>query len=110
MYPSFGHPAELSQSILPWCSDVFNYFSFGRQNISNGEPNPTIRKVAKVVWQGILIIWNRSSVVKWRKKLDKNGDFLLEERTNIISEKRIIEKIENIYKDGLKLLKWQEDK
>ena len=49
--------------------------------------------------------------------MDQNGDVLLDEsgnytleRTNIITEERIIEKIEKLYKDGLKLLKWQEEK
>ena len=41
--------------------------------------------------------------------LDESGNYTLE-RTNTITEKRIIEKIKKIYKDGLKLLKWQEEK
>ena len=64
MHPSFAHPTELCQSLLPWCYDIFNYFSFERQTlISNSEPNPTIRKVAKVVLQIILNIWDRSNLV-----------------------------------------------
>ena len=31
-------------------------------------------------------------------------------RTNVITEKRILDKIEKIYKDGIKLLKWQREK
>ncbi len=42
-------------------------------------------------------------------EVDGNGNYLIE-RTNVITEKRILDKIEKIYKDGIKLLKWQMDK
>ncbi len=34
-------------------------------------------------------------------EVDENGNYLIE-RTNVITEKRILDKIEKIYKDGIK--------
>ena len=118
LHPDLGYPTELNNSCLPWNSDVFNYFTKLRQEIiSNGDSNPSVRGVAKLVMVGVLEVWDKSNLVKWRRRInsdgelevDGNGNYLIE-RTNVITEKRILDKIEKIYKDGIKLLKWQREK
>ncbi len=118
LHPDLGHPTELNKSCLPWNSEVFNYFTKLRQEIvSNGECNPSVRGVAKLVMVGVLQVWDKSNLVKWRRRMNSNGEFEVDgngnyliQRNNVITEKRILDKIEKIYKDGIKLLKWQMDK
>ena len=116
LHPDLGYPTELNKSCLPWNSDVFNYFNKLRQEtISNGDSNPSVRGVAKLVMVGVLEVWDKSNLVNEGRintigefVVDGNGNYLIE-RNNVITEKRILDRIEKIYKDGIKLLKWQRE-
>ena len=42
--------------------------------ISNGDSNPSVRGVAKLVMVGVLEVWDKSNLVKWRRRINSDGE------------------------------------
>ena len=107
-------PADIPRTQLPWRIDVLRCFlKKQRDGTGSAGKSPSIRSIAKAVLDDIMEIWDRSSVVQWHPKQDRTGNVEMNEengtcimeRTNVITEYRMLLKIEAIYNDALKMRK-----
>lgn len=110
------NPCILPESQLPTNRDVYQHFLHVRNelNVRCGDLRQKIRTLSSLVMQDILKVWERSNTVLWEPKKDVNSNpasgsepgSLVWERSNIIAERTILQKIEKLHTDAIKLQRW----
>ena len=90
--------AALPKNQLPWKMDVYSFYVKTRDQMTSASgKKPTRREVAEVVKDAIIETWDRANIISWSDEGEK---------TNIISEARIVRNIVSLAEMGLDLKKW----